>query len=143
MHVNDRTIPMNQDIADALAEIAPGATIRLMVARNNEPVDLEGVYQPQIVKLPARQLFDRSRPWGRVDLVRNGNTVTATTYGVSKFTLLASPDQFDFNTPIVVVANGKTVFNARVQKDRTVLLKWAARDNDRTMLFGAELHITL
>jgi PDZ domain-containing protein len=143
MHLNDRTIPMNQDIADVLAEIEPGTKIQLMVARNNEPVDLEGLYQPQIVKLPARQLFDRSRPWGRVDLVRNGNTVTATTYGVSKFRLLASPDQFDFSKPIVVVANGKTVFNARVQKDRTVLLKWAARDNDRTMLFGAELHITL
>jgi len=23
------------------------------------------------------------------------------------------------------------------------LVKWAARDNDRTMLFGAELHLTL
>src|SRR5262249_3414398 len=135
--------PMNQDIAEALGEIEPGTKIQLMVARNNEPVDLEGLYQPQIVKLPARQLFDRSRPWGRVDLRRNGNTVTATTHGVSKFTLLASPDQFDFSKPIVVVANGKTVFNARVQKDRTVLLKWAARDNDRTMLFGGEVNIDL
>ena len=143
MHLNDQTIPVNQDIADVLADIEPGAKIRLMVARNNEPVDLEGIYQPQVVKLPARQLFDRSRPWGRVDLVRQGNTVTASTRGVSKFTLLVSPDQFDFSKPIIVVANGKTVFNGRVQKDRTILMKWAARDNDRTMLFGAELHITL
>ncbi len=143
MHLNDQTIPMNQDIAEALADVEPGTTLRLMVARNNEPVDLEGVYRPQTVKLPARQLFDRSRPWGRVDLVRSGNTVTASTRGVSKFTLLLSPDQFDFAKPMTVVANGRTVFNGKVQKDRTVLLKWAARDNDRTMLFGAELHITL
>jgi len=114
-----------------------------MVARNNAPLDLEGVYDPQIAKMPARQLFDRSRAWGRVDLVRNGNTVTATTRGVSKFTLLVSPDQFDFGKPIIVVANGKTLFNGRVQKDPATLMKWAARDNDRTMLFGAEIHVAL
>lgn len=143
MHLNDQSIPMNQDISDALADVQPGTRIQLMVARNNDPVDLEGIYEPQVVKMPARQLFDRSRPWGRVDLTRSGNTITAATRGAAKFTLLLSPDQFDFNKPVTVVANGKTVFNGRVQKDRTVLMKWAALDNDRTMLFGAELHIDL
>ena len=143
MHLNDETIPVAQDISEALEHVEPGSRITLLVARNNDPVEIEGTYQPQVVKLPARQLFDRSRPWGRVDLVRSGNTVTATTRGVSKFTLLASPDQFDFSKPITVIANGKTVFDARVQKDRAVLMKWAAIDNDRTMLFGAEIHIDL
>jgi poly(3-hydroxybutyrate) depolymerase len=143
MHLNDATIPMNQDISEALEHVEPGSTITLLVARNNDPVEIAGVYQPQVVKLPARQLFDRSQPWGRVDLSRSGNTVTATTRGVTKFTLLLSPDQFDFGKPVTVVANGKTVFNGKVQTDRAVLLKWAALDNDRTMLFGAELHITL
>jgi hypothetical protein len=78
---------------------------------------------------------------GRVDLVRTGNTVTAATSGVGSFTLLLSPDKFDFAQPIKVVANGKEVFNGRVQPDLATLLKWAARDNDRTMLYGAELKI--
>ena len=30
-----------------------------------------------------------------------------------------------------------------VARDAGVLLKWAARDNDRTMLYAAELHITV
>src|SRR5581483_5241534 len=106
MHLDDQTIPIAQDISEALENVAPGSTITLMVARDNEPVEIEGIYQPQIVKLPARQLFDRSQPWGRVDLVRSGNTVTAATFGVSTFTLLLSPDQFDFSKPITVVANG-------------------------------------
>jgi poly(3-hydroxybutyrate) depolymerase len=143
MHLNDQTIPMTQDISEALERVEPGSPITLLVARNNDPVEISGVYQPQIVKLPARQLFDRSLPWGRVDLTRSGNSVTASTRGVSKFTLLLSPDQFDFNKPVTVVANGKTVFSGKVQKDRGVLLKYAALDNDRAMLFGAELHITL
>jgi hypothetical protein len=42
-----------------------------------------------------------------------------------------------------VVVNGRTVFDGIVQKDIRTLLKWAARDNDRTMLFAAELPITV
>jgi len=69
--------------------------------------------------------------------------VRAVTRGVAAFTLLLSPDQFDFSKPITVIANGRTVFNGRVQKDLRALMKWAAADNDRTMLFGAELHVDL
>ena len=60
------------------------------------PVELEGIYQPQIVETPPRHLFARGGASGRVDLARAGNVVTATTRGVAAFTLLLSPDQFDF-----------------------------------------------
>ena len=73
----------------------------------------------------------------------DGNTVTATTRHVAAFTLLLSPDQFDFSKPVKVVADGQTVFEGMVKKDVATLLKWAAKDNDRTMLFGAELPIRL
>jgi acetyl esterase/lipase len=86
-------------------------------------------------------LFDNTRPSGRVDLVRTGNTVTAKTRGVAEMTLLLSPDAFDFSQPVKVQANGRVVFNGRVEPSVATLLKWAARDNDRTMTFGAELHV--
>jgi acetyl esterase/lipase len=88
-------------------------------------------------------IFDNTHPSGRVDLVRSGNTVTATTRGVAEFTLLVSPDAFDLSQPVKVEANGRTVFNGRVEPSVATLLKWAARDNDRTMLFVAELRISL
>jgi predicted esterase len=88
-------------------------------------------------------LFSRPKPPGRVDLIRKGNTVEATTKGVAAFTLLLSPDKFDFTQPIRVLANGREIYNAKVQPDLTTLLKWAARDNDRTMLYGAEVKISL
>jgi len=89
------------------------------------------------------RLFHQTKNSGRVDLVRKGNTVEATTKGVTGFTLLLSPDKFDFSQPVKVIANGHEVFNAKVQADLKTLLKWAARDNDRTMLYGAELKIAL
>jgi hypothetical protein len=62
---------------------------------------------------------------------------------VKAFTVLLSPSTFDFDRPLKVVANGRTVFEGRVEPKVDTLLKWAARDNDRMMVFGAELHIDL
>jgi hypothetical protein len=43
---------------------------------------------------------------------------------------------------VKVVVSGRVAFDGRVEKSLEMLRKWAARDNDRTMLFGAELKIT-
>jgi poly(3-hydroxybutyrate) depolymerase len=88
-------------------------------------------------------LYDRSKPSGRVDAVRAGNSVDLKTRGVRELTLLLSPDAVDFTRPVVVTLNGRQVHNAVVSRDTNVLLKWAARDNDRTMLYAAELHLTV
>jgi hypothetical protein len=106
-------------------------------------VELTGRYEPEMVTRPPRQVFARRVPSGRVDVTRTGNTVRAATRGVDRFTLLVSPDQFDFSKPVKVIADGKTVFDAKVKKDLRTLLEYAARDNDRTMLFGAEIHVAL
>jgi hypothetical protein len=91
----------------------------------------------------GKELFPRGQPSGRVDLTRRGNAVELTTRGVAELTLLLSPDAFDFSRPIVVTANGRVVSDGRVEPSVATLAKWAARDNDRTMLFGAELHVVL
>jgi hypothetical protein len=88
-------------------------------------------------------LFGRPKVPGRVDLDRSGNTVRAMTKGVTAFTLLLSPGKFDFNQPVIVTASGREVFHARVQPSVDTLMKWAAQDNDRAMLYGAEIKIKL
>ena len=85
-------------------------------------------------------IFPQSELTGRVDLVRRGNTVEVSTTGVQAFTLLLSPSLFDFSKPITVNVNGRRVFQKRVQRSIATLLV-AARDNDRTALFGAEVQI--
>ena len=91
----------------------------------------------------AKELYAHTLPSGRVDLVRHGNNVEMRTRGVAELTLLLSPDAFDFSQPIVVTANGRVVAEQRVLPSVATLAKWAAHDNDRTMLFGAELHVTI
>jgi hypothetical protein len=57
------------------------------------------------------------------------------------YTLLLSPDAFDCAQPVTVVTNGRVSFQGKVETSVATLLKWAATDDDRTMLFGAELHV--
>lgn len=87
------------------------------------------------------QLFSRRRPFGRVDVTRHGNTFDAKTRGVTRVTLLLSPDAIDFDQPVQVNVNGKPAYSGPVKRDAGTLLRWAARDNDRAMLYAAELRI--
>ena len=83
----------------------------------------------------------RQKASGRVDILRSGNVFDAKTRGVGEFTLLLSPDVIDFAKPVQVIVNGAPTFSGLVKKDLPTLLKWGARDNDRTALYGAELHV--
>jgi hypothetical protein len=90
-----------------------------------------------------RPLFDRDKPSGRVDATRRGNTFEVRTRGVQSFALLLSPDVIDFAKPVRVTVNSRVVHDVVVKPDIRVLVKWAARDVDRTMVYGAELHISV
>jgi hypothetical protein len=114
------------EIGDVPGEAQTLPDVNLMTGLNSEGV-----------------MFLHTLPTGRVDLVRNGNTVEAVTRGVATFTLLLSPDSFDLSRPVIVKANGRELFNGPVPRSLRTLLKWAARDNDRTMLYAAELRIDL
>jgi acetyl esterase/lipase len=142
VRVNERSIPPGVNVIDLLSTYEPRSRMTLLVARNNRPVTLNGVFSP--VNGPrVEPIFVHRLPSGRVDLIREGNTVRATTRGVAGFTLLLSPDLFDFSKPVKIIANGKVAFDGRARPSVATLMKWAARDNDRTMLFGAEVHVTL
>jgi predicted esterase len=82
-------------------------------------------------------------PAGSVDAVRSGNTVTVDAFHVRRFTLLISPDAFDLQSPLRVVTNGEVVFEGMVLPDEGTLMKWAAIDDDRTMLYAAEISVEL
>ena len=87
--------------------------------------------------------FQHTRRSGRVDVRRKGNTFDAVVRDVAKFTLLLSPDTIDFSRPVVVTVNATQVHSGMVKKDVATMMRWAARDNDRTAIYGAELAIAV
>jgi hypothetical protein len=143
MSVDGTALPAGEDFDQALTRCRPSNPIAISVLREGAQVELKGVYEPVPVGDGALRLFERRGPSGRVDLTRNGNEVSAATSGVESFTLLLSPTVFDFSKPMTVTVNGKRVFEKRLEPSVRTLMKWAALDDDRTMLFGAELPIAV
>ena len=134
--------PSVEDLTQALQGFAPGQQIPILVQRGGEELEFALVY-PEQAAPQSREAFPQSGPSGRVELDQQRNQVTASTRGVTRFTLLLSPDQFDFTQPVTVVTNGVTVFDDVVEPDVEALLRWAAIDQDRTAMFGAELSIAV
>jgi len=143
LEINGKPVEGGRDIFEDMQRLEIEAPLRFVVERGGKRLVLEGVFNPALVEVPPAPIFRRSKPSGRVDLVRRGNVVETSTEGVQAFTLLLSPSIFDFRRPVTVVANGRTVFNGVVEPSVSTMLKWAARDNDRTMVFGAELNVDL
>jgi hypothetical protein len=137
--INGRPMPDATELEAALRAFHPGERVVLIVTRGDERMELHGTTARE--DGPGPVMFIPSRSSGRVDLVKAGNTVQAHTRGIAAFTLLLSPDAFDFSQPVRVTVNGRVAFDGRVERSLETLMKWAARDNDRTMLFGAELKL--
>jgi hypothetical protein len=141
--LSNQPLSAGSDVAEVLRNFPAGRPLILNVMRGSETVRLTGRYAPTILPGEADAMLPPQSDSGRVDLKRTANRVEATTRGVGAFTLLLSPDQFDLARPVTVVVNGRTVFDAVVPPRLETVLKWAARDNDRTMLFVAELSINV
>ena len=99
--------------------------------------------QSRATELTDLGFFQHTKRSGRVDIRKKGNTFDAIVRDVAKFTILLSPDAIDFGKPVVVTVNGKQVFSGAVKKDVAAMMRWAARDNDRTAVYGAELPIVV
>lgn len=80
---------------------------------------------------------------GRVVVAREGNVVRVQTEGVRRFRLLVSPRDFDVDLPIRVEVNGAVRFDGLVEPSARTLLDRAEVDQDRGMLFVAEIAIDL
>ena len=140
--IGERVIPPPVDVVDLLSINDPGSALVLTIRRDGALRELRGTYAPATAPR-ITSTFTHRGPSARVDAVRTGNTVALTTRRVGRLTLLVSPDAFDLSQPITVTADGRQLFSGRVTPSVATLLKWAARDNDRTMLYAAEVPLVI
>ena len=96
---------------------------------------------PLDASFTASPLMYGGSPAGRVDSYRVGNEIRLRSSGVASVRLLLSPGVFDFEATVQVWWNGVLVHDGAVESDVEVLATWAAEDDDRTMLYGAELSL--
>lgn len=109
--------------------------------KEEHPIDESNILPRYYGRNVPRTKPPEPKPWGKVTLRRDGNTIHAETVGVERFRLLLSPSEFDFAKPVRVIVDGEMRHEERVTPKRETLLKWAARDADRTKLFAVELPV--
>jgi membrane-associated protease RseP (regulator of RpoE activity) len=129
------------DIGRAFDQHAAGTPMVFEVDRKGQRLTVQGIFPPTPKPPHQEEAFRHSKRSGRVSVVRHGNRFETRTRGIGAFTLLLSPGMIDFDQPVTVVVNSQTAFEGPVKRSVTTLLRYAAHDNDRTMLFGAELPI--
>ena len=141
VETNDISVVTVDDLRAAIQapRDAPGLSVK--VERDGQPLSFVLMPPDTTALPPPRQAFPHPVASGRVQLLRDGNEIAVVTRGVRRYKLLLSPEQFDFTTPFRVVTNDVESFAGVVEPSSQTLLRWAARDRDRTMLFGAELDI--
>ena len=141
VEVNGMAVATLDDLRAAVQAPRDGPGLPLRLEREGESLTLLLSPPDTVQAPPSRQAFPHPEPSGRVQLARNGNEIAVVTRGVRRYTLLLSPEQFDFTQPFRVTTNDMRSFEGMVEPSPETLLRWAARDRDRTMLFGAELQI--
>lgn len=78
-----------------------------------------------------------------LEISREGNHFTVDADGAEEITLLLNPEEVDLDAHIKVTANGFPIFDEKVAPSADTLLKWAAKDLDRSLLVVAEVTLTL
>ncbi|MEE8367430.1 MAG: PDZ domain-containing protein [Thermoanaerobaculia bacterium] len=142
MAVAGAPTPNLSRLAEEVSKMAAWeSAIPLSLERAGESLEIVVYTPPAPPAQPPIQAFPRSGQSGRVEVSRKGNKITVRSAGVRTFRLLLSPDQFDFDRQLQVDTNGVTSFRGTIAPSVGTLFKWAAIDNDRTMLFGAELEV--
>jgi dienelactone hydrolase len=141
--VNGQLTPNVPGLVNATRGLTWGDTMSFLVERNGAAGLLGVVLGPRPDEVGPQVVFPRPVPTGRVELERRGNEVIVETNGVRRYTLLLSPAQFNLDQPVRVVTNGAVSFEGKVDKQVSTLLRWAAQDRDRTMMYLAELTITV
>jgi len=137
------TIRSATDMGRAFDEHPAGTPLEFEVERKGERLTMSGVFPPAAKPPRKEEAFQHSKPSGRIAITHKGNRFEARTRGVGAFTILLAQAMIDFDQPVTVVVNGKTAFEGVVARRTETLLRYAARDSDRSMLFGAELPITV
>ena len=139
--MDDSVIHTSGEMGRAFDAHAPRTPLRFEVDRKGQRLKMEGMFPPAPKPSRKEEAFKHAKASGRADIRLKNNRFEAKSRGVGAFTLLLSPTVIDFEEPVTVAVNGRTVFEGKVERSLQTLLRYAARDNDRTMLFAAELRV--
>ncbi len=125
------------DLRGVLGKKKPGEAVKVLVEREGKELSYSGAF-PRSRPRPALR---RSRPYGSIRAVVEGNTIRVTTRNVKTFKVELSAAMFDLAKPVEILVNGKRVSNEVHAPDVRILLECAVRDQDRSVHYVGRVRI--
>jgi hypothetical protein len=100
-------------------------------------------YKVAAPRAAAVPLYPRQKPSGLIRVHADGNRVDVQVRGVARYSLFLNSQQFDFTRPLQVITNGSQSFNAVPAADLGFMLRQAAADDDRTMVYRGIVQVVV
>jgi predicted esterase len=119
------------DLAKYRKTLKRGAEATMMIKRGNEPMTLHG-------RMPVPRnyfIFNRTQPSAEIKATYANNRFDLQGSRVGAFHLMISPKMVDVSRNVVVLFNGKQIFDGRIEPDIPFMLKSYLANRDRSMLF--------
>ena len=79
----------------------------------------------------------------RIEATRDGNRISVRTSGVTRYTVLLSPEMVDFTKPVIIETNGAPSFEGKVDPDPRTVLEEARRFRDARLVFQARVTVAV
>ncbi len=137
--LDDFPIGNYQDLSKARASKKRGDKFTLTVMRDGKELILKTGFPP-VTEYAA---FPYTHPSGAVRAVRMGNRFELSTSRIKKLSLYLHPEMINFDQPVVIVANGKTIYEGKVQQDIKFMVKQVAQNRDRRLIWRAKIDLDL
>jgi hypothetical protein len=137
--VGDNVVADMDDVNAWKETVARGDAFTLRVTRGDDDVTLSGHLPPP----ENYYVFKRARPSARANVTFGGNRVDVLASRVGAFTVYVHPDMFNLDEKVLIDANGKVVFNAKVKPDVAFMLENFLENRDRKALYVAAVEVEL
>lgn len=137
IHGGDVVIDNLNDFAKFRSELSRGSTATLTISRNGEEKTLSGQLPP-IRRYPT---FKHDRPPAMVKATYANNRFDLLTSRCASLTIDIYPEMIQTDKPVVVIADGKEIFNSIITPDISFMLRRFNADRDRKALPIAQIVI--
>lgn len=136
---NDYPTPDARRLDDFKTTVKRGDPFSMLVDRNGSRLEISGSFPPP----QNRFLFPRRAPSAAARVQAVGNRVLVQGSRLSSFSVRVHPGMFQIDHPIIIEADGATVFDSVVQPDIEYMLRNFLENRDRRLIHVAEIRVEL
>ena len=137
--INETKIDSNTKMSLLKKDIHRGDSISFVVLRGEK----EQVFKGKLDDAEEYDLFVRKQKSGQIKADFIANTFHIETSRIKSFSIYIHPAMVQLSQPVVIIVNGKEVYNKKVEMNKDFLLKNYNQHKDKALLYVDKIDIEL